>query len=276
MRVLSTILAAAQAVPEFAMLERDENYPRKHPINKLATSNKLANRLAVFSKGGNADNVDEVTSGDYDKVMNHNNKYFTKLRDQLMEDKDGDGEPDCGLMEKVKKQKNTDRRRRSTGYGSLALTQDDYENLCDDLEGEDEDLQCVKNENGSIQKMDAEDSDASTLGRSRKSFDLDPAKFLKNARKVHTSVKRFTTTFLWQCENNEGTRNDKRLKRNLLSLSRRVRDGIRSGYTTVEEAEKIKWKRLFPNTPKGGPNGEGWQTFFMNKATPKVRGPKDE
>ena len=41
-------------------------------------ANKLANRLAVFSKGGNPDNDEEVfNSGLYDKVMQHNNKYFS-------------------------------------------------------------------------------------------------------------------------------------------------------------------------------------------------------
>jgi len=266
MRVLSSLLIAVQASLDFAQVEKDSDLERKHPANKLATTNKLANRLAIYSKGGNPDVMEEVSSGLYDKVMNHNNKYFQKLRKTLMED-------GCGLMEKPKKNKT--RRRRSAEYASLALDKDDYENLCDDLDDEDTELQCQRNEDGSIAAIDSEDGPIGQ--RRKKSFDLDPTKFIKNARKIHTSVKKFTTIFLQNCENEEGTRNDKRLRRNLTFLSRRMRDGIRTGHCTVEEVASTKWKRLYPKTPKGGPKeGQSWEEFFMGKATPKTRGPKDE
>lgn len=266
MRVLSSLLIAVQA--EWSPVEKDSSLERKHAKNKLATANKLANRLAVFSKGGNPDNDEEVfNSGLYDKVMQHNNKYFSKLESTLM---DGD----CGLMEKPKKNKETGRRRRSTTR-SLALEKDDIENFCDDMEGEEGD-ECNLNDDGSIAGID---SDSEIGLRRNKSFDLDPAKFVKNARKVHTSIKKFTTIFLQNCENAEGTRNDKRLKRNLIMLSRRMRDGVRAGHTTVEEVAGTKWKRLYPKNPKSGPDGKdgmSWSEFFMAKATPKTRGSKDE
>jgi len=266
MRVLSSVLIAVQASLEIAQVEKDPDLERKHPANKLATTNKLANRLAIFSKGGNPENLEEVSSGAYDKVMNHNNKYFQKLRKTLMDD-------GCGLMEKPKKNKT--RRRRSAGYPDLSLDQDDYENFCDDLEGEDEDLQCQRNDDGSIAAIDSEDGSDSMMRR-KKTFDLDPAKFIKNARKIHTSIKKFTTIFLQNCENEEGTRNDKRLRRNLTILSRRMRDGVRAGHCTIEEVAGTRWKRLYPKTPAGGPGDQSWEEFFMGKATPKTRGSKDE
>jgi len=267
MRVLSSLLIAVQA--EWSRVEKDPTVERKHAINKLATANKLANRLAIYSKGGNPDLVDEEFNPLYYKVQQHNNKYFNKLESVLM---DGD----CGLMYKPKKNKETGRRRRSTG-SSLALDADDLKNLCDDMEGEGDD-ECNLNNDGSIAGMD-NDPSSNELMRRNKSFDLDPTKFVKNARKVHTSIKKFTTIFLQNCENAEGTRNDKRLKRNLIMLSRRMRDGIRVGHTTVEEVGGTKWKRLYPKTPKSGPDGKdgmSWSEFFMGKATPKTRGSQDE
>ena len=77
-------------------------------------------------------------------------------------------------------------------------------------------------------------------------------------------------------------------------LSRRMRDGVRAGHTTVEEVAGTKWKRLYPKNPKSGPDGKdgmrfvplskdfpsqilsSWSEFFMGKATPKTRGSKDE
>jgi hypothetical protein len=268
MRVLSSLLIAVQA--EWIRVVKDPTVERSHAINKLATANKLANRLAIYSKGGNPDLDGEEFNPLYSRVQQHNNKYFNKLESVLM---DGD----CGLMYKPsKKDKETGRRRRST-TSSLALDADDLKNLCDDMEGEDDDA-CILNEDGSIAGMDNDPNSAAFMRRN-KSFDLDPTKFVKNARKVHTSIKKFTTIFLQNCENEEGTRNDKRLKRNLIMLSRRVRDGIRAGYTTIEEVEGTKWKRLYPKTPKSGPDGKdgmSWSEFFMGKATPKTGGSQDE
>jgi len=255
------------------MVEKDESLDRKHAVNKLASANRLANRLAVYSKGGNPENDDDLATGLYDKVLMHNSKYFQKLYSTLM---DGD----CGLMYKPKKNKETGRRRRETETWtrpSLKLDESDILNLCDDLDDEEDDA-CVFNDDGSFAGMD--EQSASGLGlRRMKNFDLDPEKFIKNARKVHTSVKKFTTVFLQNCENEEGTRNDKRLQRNLIMLSRRMRDGVRAGYCTVEEVADTKWKRLYPKAPKNGPNGKdgkSWSEFFMGKATPKTRRPKDE
>lgn len=267
MRVLSSLLIAVQA-ETWRMVEKDPTYDRKHAINKLATANALANRLAVFAKGGNPNNADEVETGLYDKVLMHNTKYFEKLERTLM---DGD----CGLMYKPKKNKDNLRRRRSTTRPSLALDHDDILNLCDDMEGEEGD-ECAFNEDGSLAGVDA---GTGLDVRRRKAFDLDPEKFIKNARKVHTSIKKFTQVFLANCDNEEGTRNNKRLKRNMIMLSRRMRDGVRAGYCTVEEVADTKWKRLYPKIPKSGPDGKdgiSWSEFFMRRATPKTRGNQDE
>ena len=45
-------------------------------------ANKLANRLAIYSKGGDPDLVDEEFNPLYYKVQQHNNKYFNVSSNQ--------------------------------------------------------------------------------------------------------------------------------------------------------------------------------------------------
>jgi len=52
--------------------------------------------------------------------------------------------------------------------------------------------------------------------------------------------------------------------RNMIMLSRRMRDGVRAGYCTVEEVADTKWKRLYPKIPKSGPDGKDGIRFVNN------------
>jgi len=268
MRVLKSLLLFTTVNAEgtdanltFDQLAIDSELPKRHSFNRLATLNKMMNRLTAYSKGHSPDDPDILDHTGVTRAFKGNNRFFSKTLVRMFYKEDSEGNLHCAVHEKQKKQK-TERRRRddqdafsfAESVNSLAYSQANFDIWCDmmedfkDTDKECEDC-CAQDKDGNFVPTDCtqEEIDGGTCPFGKvKAFGLnldgEDIDFSKNARKMFTAVKKWIEMYLGDCRQKKV-----RYVRIVNLLSKRLFNAVVAGVATMEDVEDGRWKRIFPH-----------------------------
>jgi len=237
-------------------LQKDPDLKRRHPINKIATYNKILNQYTVMFKGFNVNEVvndpELLLKRGLEAALQRNNVWFNRLMNTFSRvDANGD-HVDCSVFYQAS------RKRRSTGGLNLMPDQDTEEEKCqmafDEAEEAGEEcLDCCAQDDDGAWILN---TDITANFHQRGRLVEAPKDLPKALRRVLGATKKWAMRYISECG---GQADGQMADRYYNILLKRLTSGLkyeakmpkdRNAASMTDQITNLRWKRVFPKGVK--------------------------
>lgn len=253
--VLIPVFFASAEYTAQDQLQKDPDLKRKHPINRIATYNKILNQYTVMFKGFNVNEVvndqELLSKRGLEAALRRNNVWYNRLMNTFSRvDANGD-HVDCSVFYQAS------RKRRSTSGGlNLMPDQDTEEEKCqmafDEAQDAGETCEdcCATDEDGNW----ILNTDITANFHQRGRLVEAPKDLPKALRRVLGATKKWAMRYISECGGQaNGQMADryynillKRLTSGLKYEAKMPNNGDRNAVSMADQITSLRWKRVFP------------------------------